>query len=115
MTVKAPVGLGARGRRMWTESLEMWDLTPPHRILLEEACRIADRLELLNKQIREVSSEFAACAPILSESRQQSMALQRMFAEIRQGARPVSVPQQGGSGVLSLAGKIAERRAQAQG
>jgi hypothetical protein len=115
MAADPPVGLGDRGLRLWEESLAGRDLGPTHRVLLEEACRIADRLEALDGMIRALSQEFASAAPVLAESRQQSMALQRILTEVRQGAKELPAPQQGGSGVASLAAQAAKRRAKASG
>lgn len=116
MVAEPPEGLGNRGTRMWEESLAAWELTAGHQILLGEACRIADRLEDLDELIQAAALDFAAAGPVLAESRQQAGALQRILAEVRQGARPLAAPkqQQGGSGVASIADQVAKRRAQAQ-
>lgn len=120
-----PAGLGERGRRMWRESLAIWSLTPAHLVLLEEACRIADRLELLDSILRASSvdvnadsAQFADISGLLAESRSQSAALKALLAEIRQGQRgapPASATSAGGAGVSDLSARIAERRAQAKG
>ena len=116
MVPKPPVGLAARGKRMWTDTLAGTDLGPAHRVLLEEACRMADRLEALDKAIRARGVDFATIAPLLAESRLQSQALRQLLNEIRQGARtqPAS-PQEGGAGVASIADQVAKRRAKAKG
>lgn len=42
----APSGLGSRGVRLWSESVAVKDSwSPGERVLLEEACRIVDRLD----------------------------------------------------------------------
>jgi hypothetical protein len=96
---------------------------------LEEACRIADRLDVLNSIILRVSSqvngdddessgESVDVSGLLAESRQQATALRGLIAEIRQGQKGVAavpVEQSGGSGVSDLSARIAERRKQAQG
>jgi hypothetical protein len=44
-----PKGLAVRGKRLWKETLEIRPrLGPGEKILLEEACRLSDRLEALN-------------------------------------------------------------------
>lgn len=44
-----PKGLAVRGKRLWREVLEIRpSLGPGERVLLEEACRLTDRLEALN-------------------------------------------------------------------
>lgn len=50
----APRGLDARGRRLWREVVDRLDgeLDPAQRELLVEACRMADRLDRLDAQLR---------------------------------------------------------------
>ncbi|MFF3884040.1 hypothetical protein [Streptomyces sp. NPDC001914] len=117
-----PAGLGDRGRRMWRESLAVWSLTPAHLVLLEEACRFADRLEVLDSILRATSREvnpdlaqFADISALLGESRQQSAALKALLAEIRQGqygSSPASVDPAGGAGVADLTARIARKQAE---
>lgn len=48
-----PTGLDVRGKRLWRDVTEARpDLGPGERVMLEEACRMADRLEALDQQIR---------------------------------------------------------------
>lgn len=118
-----PAGLGERGRQMWRDSLAIWSLTPAHLVLLEEACRIADRLELLDSILRAKTAhvepsalEFPDFAGQLAESRQQSAALKALLAEIRQGqygASPAAVDPAGGAGVADLTAIIARKQAEA--
>jgi hypothetical protein len=124
-----PLGLGERGSRLWREASASWSLTPAHSVLLEEACRIADRLDVLNAIILRMSSQVKAddedseresvdISGVLAESRQQATALRGLIAEIRQGqkgAAAVPVEASGGSGVSDLSARIAERRKQAKG
>lgn len=109
---------------MWEESLAIWSLTPAHLVLLEEACRIADRLDLLNTMLRALSGEvnpdvaqFADISGLLGESRQQSSALKLLLAEVRQGqtgSGPAREEPAGGAGVSDLTKRIADRRRQAE-
>lgn len=47
-----PKGLKVRGKRLWQQVLEIRPrLGPGERVLLEEACRLTDRLEALNDEI----------------------------------------------------------------
>ncbi|MFB7736176.1 hypothetical protein ACFC08_17680 [Streptomyces sp. NPDC056112] len=128
MVFVEPAGLGERGRQLWRESLATWSLTPAHLVLLEEACRVADRLELLDSIVRAGLGgvnpdveDFADIAAVLAESRQQQGAFKALLAEIRQGqkgsAGPASKQGQkaGGSGVADLSKRIAERKRQAEG
>lgn len=122
------VGLGERGARLWEQMTEAGDLPPAHLVLLEEACRITDRLDVLDTLIRrfaEPSDEdeggSADISGLLAESRQQATALRGLVAEIRQGQKAsgaspsASAGSSGGAGVSDLSARIAERRAQAQG
>lgn len=136
MATEPPDGLSARGRRMWTDSVEAWSLTPAHLVLLEEACRTADRCALLDRLIEghDESSgddEDESCGgsgrspritDLLAEARAQQVALKGLVAELRQGQRlaggmacsPAANSDAGGSGVTSLSARIAAKR-QAQG
>jgi hypothetical protein len=138
-TPKAPVGLQARGKRMWTESLQAWSLTPAHLVLLEEACRTADRLELLDKLIRAATKaprkrlrdsadepdepdETVTIAGLMAEGRAQQTVLKNLLTELRQGTRLADGgtgadsggSTAGGSGVADITRRIAERRGKAQ-
>lgn len=107
-------------------------LTPTHLVLLEEACRLADRLDWLNSILLRTCSpvkandgddegESPAIGPLLAEARQQATALRGIVAEIRQaqkGSVPASAKpgtKAGGSGVSDLSARIAKRREQASG
>jgi hypothetical protein len=100
-------------------------MSPAHLVLLEEACRITDRLDVLDAIIRrwmEPSDEEEEgrgdITGLLAESRQQATALRGIVAEIRQGQKglaPSSVPKSGGGGVSDLSARIAARRGKAQG
>ncbi|MCQ9178478.1 hypothetical protein KMT30_05425 [Streptomyces sp. IBSBF 2953] len=105
--------------------MAIWSLTPAHLLLLEEACRIADRLDLLNTMLRAAAGEvksdsqqFADISGLLAESRLQSGALKLLLSEIRQGqmgSGPAAEDPAGGAGVSDLSKRIAERRRQAEG
>lgn len=126
-----PFGLGDRGSRLWREMTASAALTPAHSVLLEEACRIADRLDWLNsivlRWVSPVNTDDGDGEPksadiqgLLAESRQQSTALRGLLAEIRQGLKgsassSPSSGKSGGAGVSDLSAKIAERRRKAQG
>jgi hypothetical protein len=98
-------------------------------VLLEEACRLADRLDWLNSILQRVCSpvkandgddegESPAIGPLLAEARQQQTTLRGLVAEIRQaskGSVPASAPKAGGSGVSDLSARIAARKREAQG
>ena len=132
MASKRPPGLGSRGARLWREMTASGSLTPTHLVLLEEACRLADRLDWLNSIIARTCSpgkandaedegESPAIGPLLAEARQQQTALRGLVAEIRQASKSSAAPsgkpaaKAGGSGVADLSARIAARRGKAQG
>ncbi|MFD4343416.1 hypothetical protein ACFWQ6_00790 [Streptomyces coelicoflavus] len=121
----SPSGLGDRGRRLWEETLAPGSLTPSHLVLLEEACRAADRLELLDSILRLATSSvnpdfkiFHEISGVLAEARQQQGVLKALLAAI--GKAPgvsgqVKDSSAGGAGVSDLTARIAERRREAEG
>jgi hypothetical protein len=112
---KAPARLGARGRRLWREITDSYDLAdkPAELVMLEEACRIADRLEKLDEILsgevdtwmhlqlpREGSDMIRVVVDgALAEARQQANQLKQLVAALRlpdevSGKRP---QQRGGA------------------
>jgi len=111
-TVTPPAGLGERGCRLWGE-LATTTTAPAVRVLIEEACRIADRLERLDAICRGESDVWARFSVdrdgdevtvvidrALSEARQQALALRQLVADIRQaaGSAGTAPGHQGSSG-----------------
>jgi hypothetical protein len=115
---KAPAGLGTRGRKLWREVTagygELED-KPAELVLLEEACRTADRLEKLDELLRgDVDAWIRIRFPrprredetlvlnvdgALSEARQQQNIFKQLVAALRlpdekSGKRP---QQRGGA------------------
>lgn len=135
---RQPRYLRARGRRLWAE-LAADKPSPAEAILIEEACRLADRLDKLDAILGgrdkawitiEIPDGGVAAEvvvdKVLSEARQQQIALKQILGELRQSraatpakpVRPSQAATQGGTGapngVADLTARIAERRAQAQ-
>ncbi|PYF99257.1 Phage terminase, small subunit [Georgenia satyanarayanai] len=87
-TPKAPVGLKARGRRFWKETLEDFELTDGELNLLAEVCRTLDTLDLLAATIAKDGTTTAGSQgqivmhPAVSEARQQRLALHRLLAAL---------------------------------
>ena len=128
----AGVTLGRRGRRLWEQvTADGPELRPTERVLLEEACRIADRLDKLDRLLSGDAGDWLALAEdrgdperlvivvdrALSEARQQAAVLKQVLAELRQSrasARQTgqsATPQgKGGAGVLDLTARIAALR-----
>ena len=116
VALKAPKGLGARGKRVWDAVCEEHDLDIVQQVTLEEACRAADRLDVLDGRVREGDDGA------LSEARQQQNVMKQLFAALRLpdaagvkpqqrgGARGAYAPKKSGTGagnVVSLAERFA--------
>ena len=121
VALTAPKGLGTRGKRLWRDIVEVHELDPQQRVLLEEACRTVDRLDKLEEKLsgredawahlrtraesmvitddgREVTIDLVV-DNALSEARQQQNILKQLLAAMRlpdqaSGARP---QQRGGA------------------
>jgi hypothetical protein len=112
-----PKGLGPRGKRLWKDTVDIRPrLGPGERVLLEEACRLTDRLEALNALIWEAKpmvvntdpngttytvlvdapSQEARLATATLRSLMQSLGLDRLSA-------PTPVPLPGSSPSASKA------------
>lgn len=116
VALTAPKGLGARGRRLWKDITEEHELDPMQRVLLEEACRCADRLDRLEGKLsgredawvhlrsraESMADESVTIDLVidgaLSEARQQQNVFKQLLASLRlpdaEGARP---QQRGGA------------------
>lgn len=126
---RVPAGprLLATGRRLWDE-LDGEQSTGQRRVLVLEACRIADRLAQLDRILSgdardwlDLVEDKAADGVVevvitkpLAEARQQATALARLTAELRQGAN-AEKPATGGSILDQLAAKRAQRLADTAG
>lgn len=113
-----------RGQRLFRES-NFPGLTPAHRVLLEEACRITDRLDRLDEIID--GSKWLSCVvehagesvlvevtidKVLAEARQQELALKALVTELRQAGAQIAPPTTvKGTGVADLKERITARRA----
>lgn len=120
---RPPIGLAARGRRLWREMHEAAEFNPAERVLLEEACRLTDRLEKLDAILRGDAATLVeivydhdgeplrlAVDGVLAEARQQQNVLKQIVAALRipdeagkrpqrRGARGSYQPK--GAGVVS--------------
>jgi hypothetical protein len=99
------------------------EMGPLHRVLLAEACRLADRLDRFERVLSGGRWFFErrdddgrveiVIDQVLSEARQHASALKAIVTELepkpKAGSSPV--PQvKGGAGVADLAARIAARR-----
>lgn len=95
-----PADMGERGRRLWDDMARL-KLGPTHVLLLERACRKADRLEQMDAALRGRGWFDLITVPdtdgavvqmvvdkLLSEIRQTEVALKLDVAELRHAARP---------------------------
>jgi hypothetical protein len=90
-----PSGLGSAGARLWQALTEGRELTAGNAVLAEEACRIKDRLDTLDKllsgdkatwfSLRDAHREgedviHVVVNSVLSEARQQANVLRQIVA-----------------------------------
>jgi hypothetical protein len=86
---KTPDGLAAPGKRLWLSVVNEFQLDTHEELLLLQACRCADRLDAMAKELRsspltvENHRGDQVTHPLLTESRQQSIVLTRLLASIR--------------------------------
>lgn len=127
MTVTAPVtavtpgppGLSTRGRRLWRQVVDDGPaLRPAELVLLEEACRIADRLDRIESilsgsdegwmrlRVSDDGTEVTVTVDrVLAEARQQQVALKGLLAELRASRRESSgAPRRGQGGQARTSG-----------
>lgn len=123
MALTAPKGLGARGRRLWKDITEQHELDPMQRVLLEEACRCADRLDKLEEKLsgredawvhlrtraESMTDESVTIDLVvdgaLSEARQQQNVFKQLLASLRLPDAAGVKPQQRGGARGSYAPK----------
>lgn len=88
MTVpKPPAGLRAAGKRLWSATLEEYELAEHERELLLQACRTADALDALQKVLERdgvlnESAQGTRVHPALPELRQQRITFARLVAAL---------------------------------
>lgn len=119
-----PSFLRARGKRLWDELSEQFELTPQLRELVTEACRLADRLERMAAALSSSSTLWFELGDpeevetgdvkvqivvnsLLSEARQTQSALSTLLNRI--GVVEKATAKAKGE---SLTDQLAERRAQ---
>ncbi|RZQ59828.1 hypothetical protein [Amycolatopsis suaedae] len=120
-------GLGQRGRRLWDEMTAAWAPSPLHREMLLEACRMADRLDRLDRHLNgedwlrfwsrndEGTRVEVIVDKVLTEARELQSAFRMAVADLVKAA-PAKQPERKGGGVLvALAAKHAEPAARGSG
>lgn len=117
-------GFEDSGRQLWEAVTAAASLGPLQMPLLVEACRIADRLDVLDRQLHghdwlrfrhdESGAEVTVYVDrVLAEAREQATALKGIVAELtKPGAQPKTASVKKGGGVLAdLAARRAARSA----
>lgn len=109
-TLRVPQGLGVKGTRLWRELHKEHTFSPAEKVLVEEACRIADRLDRLNALLIGDEEAWAWLRPAspdgdtvnlviddaMSEARQQANVLKQLIATLRLPDESGQRPQQRG-------------------
>lgn len=107
---KVPAGLNARGRKFWRDTLAEFELGPSEVALLTEACRVMDRLDALDEDIRArgISAKGSqgqdVLNPSVSEARQQEVVLHRLLSAL-------DIPDDEGQAALQAATSTRARTA----
>ncbi len=85
---KAPAGLAARGRKLWVDTLETFDLRPDEKALLLELARTLDVIDVLESALRDAPLMTEGSAgqqrsnPLLSEIRGHRLAAVQLFRSL---------------------------------
>lgn len=120
--------LGPRGTALWSQITSGGAIGPLQAVLLLEACRIADRLDRLDRQLRgedwlrfwrgdDSAPVTVYVDKVLAESREQATALRGICVELARQMSNVPTkqePTKQGVGIVDLAARVAARR-QAKG
>lgn len=106
-----PDGLAERGTALWLDVLAERDLDAAGRVLLAEACRMADRLEQMDRLLRGdistwavISDEYGAGGKrrvtvvlddALGEARQQAATYRQIVATLKLGTAAEKATERG--------------------
>lgn len=82
-----PGGLGSAGTELWDATYERFELASHEAALLEEACRVRDRIVQLRCAVSDDglmidSSQGMRLHPAVAEERQQKLVLARLLATL---------------------------------
>ncbi|MFJ1995721.1 hypothetical protein [Streptomyces asiaticus] len=84
----APDGLGERGLRLWSDTVRDLELDPDETVLLEEACRLTDEVDVLTAALDagglmvKGSRGQQVANPLIRELRQHRLALARVLRQL---------------------------------
>ncbi len=117
-------GFETTGARLWAEVAGLGQLGPLQSTLLVEACRIADRLNVLDRQLHggdwlrfrhdESGAEVTVYVDrVLAEAREQATALRAIVVELIKYVGAQEPEKKGGGPLADLAARRAARSAQA--
>jgi hypothetical protein len=100
---KFPTGLLTAGRELWKSVVDVYELDCHESLLLLQAARCADRLDLIAAALEDAPLTMVNFKgdpvphPLLGESRQQALALSRLLASLRMPAGDEARPQRRGA------------------
>lgn len=105
----APRGLKVAGKKLWEVSTDEFEWADHELALLEEACRVRDRIVELDATVVTdglmlESSQGSRVHPAVGEARQQRLALARLLATLQiPGLEADAPPARGVRGVYGRA------------
>lgn len=85
---RPPVGLGRRGRRLWKSIVDEFEPTESEVVLITEACRTLDDVELLRKELADAPAVTTGSRgqevvhPLRAELRSQRLLLAKLLAQL---------------------------------
>jgi hypothetical protein len=123
MVTRAPAGLDRRGRKLWRDLVAAHRFGPAQLALVEEACRLADRLDRLHALLSGDRASWDVLTldsgdvtvvvnSALIEARLHAATLKGLVAELRQGTPAATVTPAKTDRVAALQDEVARRRAQ---
>ena len=110
----APSGMKASGKKLWVAITSDFDLEQHELLILKEACRTADRLDELDREMENepltvVNSKGDETAnPRIIEQRQQALTFTRLIASLKLPNEAGQVPQDRGAarGAYGIRGAV---------
>ena len=86
---RAPAKLGAKARKVWVETVKVYDLRQDELNALEDACREIDLIDRMEAEVSKGglivlgSQKQPVANPLVTEIRQHRMAVQRLLASLK--------------------------------
>jgi hypothetical protein len=117
-----PEGLGGRGSRLWVEMTVSWEPSPLHREMLLEACRMADRLDRLDRQLagedwlrfwarNDLGTEVTVFVDkALTEARELQSAFRMAVTDLVKAAGSAKPERRGGGKLASVTALLDAKR-----